>query len=152
MIIARIALMVALLSFLILPGQAWAAPQDEIYASLKSPTCTTDTLDKCQGEVAQKMRQEIQQKLSAGETKEQIIAYYVAQYGEGIRAVPKKQGFDLVAWVIPIVAVIGGGALIYLAVNRWTKNNAAKKKVKTKKRPVDAVDNKRIKDEINRYL
>ena len=33
---------------------------------------------------------------------------------------PPPHGFNLLAYVVPVLIVLGGGALIALAVRRWT--------------------------------
>ncbi len=39
--------------------------------------------------------------IGQGQNKDQIIAYFVGQYGEKMLAAPAKKGFNLVAWVVP---------------------------------------------------
>jgi cytochrome c-type biogenesis protein CcmH len=45
-------------------------------------------------------------------TKEQIKAALIDEYGEGVIAVPKKSGFDLTAYLVPVI----GGLLALIAV------------------------------------
>ena len=63
----------------------------------------------------------IEQKLAQGQTAEQIIQYFVVQYGEQVLASPPKRGFNLVAWVLPFVAILGGGGIIYIALKEWVR-------------------------------
>lgn len=63
----------------------------------------------------------IEQKLAQGESREQIIDYFVAQYGEQVLASPPKKGFNLVAWILPFVAILVGGGVIYIAVREWVR-------------------------------
>ncbi len=63
----------------------------------------------------------IEQKLAQGQSEEQIIQSFVAQYGEEVLASPPKRGFNLVAWVLPFVAILGGGGVIYIALKAWVK-------------------------------
>lgn len=151
----RTALLVFSLTFLSLPGQAWAALYNDIQASLICPACLDDrmTVAACNDSTAEQARQDIQQKLAAGQTKEQIIAGYVAQYGDIILAVPPKKGFNLLAWVMPIVATIGGTVLVYFAVTRWAKNHSGRKPAVDSTGPaIDSADEERLKEEIRKYL
>lgn len=68
---------------------------------------------------ADQMRATIAEKINSGLAKEQIIAFFVAQYGEKILAAPTKKGFNLTAWVIPFLALGVGGAVVYFAVAAW---------------------------------
>ncbi len=149
----RIVLIIIMLAYLIIPGIAVAATYDNIYASLKSPGHSGETLDKCGGSESEQIRQDIKQKLAAGQTKEQIIDYYVGIYGEEILAVPTKKGFNLTAWVIPPLAALTGIVLVYFALSGWVRNHGGRKQaLHTSGTYVDPVDEERLKEEIRKYL
>ena len=61
----------------------------------------------------------IEQKLAQGQSEEEIIQFFVAQYGEQVLAAPPKQGFNLMVWITPFAAILGGGGVIYLALKKW---------------------------------
>ncbi len=61
----------------------------------------------------------IGQKIDQGETKDQIIEYFVAQYGEGILAAPTKKGFNLTAWMAPFVVMALAAGIIYVVTVKW---------------------------------
>ncbi len=63
----------------------------------------------------------IEQKLAQGQSEEQIIQFFVAQYGEQVLASPPKRGFNLTAWVSPFAAIAAGGVAIYFALKKWVK-------------------------------
>ena len=63
----------------------------------------------------------IKQKLAQGQSEEQIIQFFVAQYGEQVLAAPPKRGFNLMAWVTPFVALLFGGGVIYIALKKWVR-------------------------------
>ncbi len=63
----------------------------------------------------------IEQKLAQGQSEEQIIQSFVAQYGEVVLASPPKRGFNLTAWISPYGAIAAGGGLIYFLVKKWVK-------------------------------
>lgn len=63
----------------------------------------------------------IGQKLDQGESKEQIIDYFVSQYGERVLSSPPKTGFNLVAWLLPFAAILAGGVVIYLSLKAWVR-------------------------------
>ncbi|MFC2003290.1 cytochrome c-type biogenesis protein CcmH [Chloroflexota bacterium] len=63
----------------------------------------------------------IEQKLAQGEPKAQIIQYFIAQYGEQVLAVPPKQGFNLIAWLLPVAALLLGGVVIQALLKNWLK-------------------------------
>ena len=61
----------------------------------------------------------IGEKLAQGQSEAEIIQFFVAQYGEQVLASPPKRGFNLVAWVLPFVAILAGGGIIYIALKKW---------------------------------
>lgn len=63
----------------------------------------------------------IEQKLSEGQSEEQIIQSFAAQYGEQVLATPTKRGFNLTAWLTPFAAILAGGGVIYIAMRKWVK-------------------------------
>ncbi len=63
----------------------------------------------------------IEQKLAQGQSGEEIIQFFVTQYGEQVLASPPKRGFNLVAWVLPFAAILGGGGVIYIALKAWVR-------------------------------
>ena len=78
-----------------------------------------------------------------GKTKTEILDYYTDQYGERVLAVPKAEGFNIFAWIAPIV-IFGLGLTIIFLYIRTSKNNLAPK--------VKADDTIAYSDEIEREL
>jgi cytochrome c-type biogenesis protein CcmH len=71
------------------------------------------------------MREVIAQKLVAGESKESIKTYFVQQYGDVVLGQPPREGFNLIAYIFPILAaVVGIGWVAYLVMS-WRKRQAA---------------------------
>ncbi len=65
------------------------------------------------------MRERIDTMLAHGMGRAEIIAYFRTQYGEKILSAPTTQGFNLLAWTMPFVALIVGGGLVVLMMGRW---------------------------------
>ncbi len=63
----------------------------------------------------------IQERINQGWSKEEIISYFVEQYGPKILAAPPKEGFNITAWVMPFVLIGAGAALILLLLRTWVK-------------------------------
>jgi cytochrome c-type biogenesis protein CcmH len=96
-----------------------------IDSSLMCPVCPAETIDQSQVPLAKQMRAIVREKLAAGESREQILAFFVERYGEGVLAAPRKKGFSLVAWVIPAVGVLLGLGAVVLAVRRMRRRGEA---------------------------
>ena len=81
------------------------------------PVCPASTIDQAQVPLARQIKALIRSKLAEGQTREEILDYLEESYGESgieILAVPKKTGFNIIAWVVPIIAFIMGGFILFL--------------------------------------
>ena len=94
--------------------------QRELESELICPTCHT-TLDQSNAPVAQQMKALIAQRIAAGDTRSEIERRLVAEYGRGVLARPDTHGFDLLAWALPIVALLGGAAVVGIVAWRWSR-------------------------------
>jgi cytochrome c-type biogenesis protein CcmH len=116
-------LVFALLAFaLIMPGAALASEERPTLAELESevmcPICNT-TLELSDSPAADQIRREITRGIEAGKTKSEIKADLVAQFGEGILAAPPREGFNLLAWVLPLAGGFAGAVGLAFAARRW---------------------------------
>ncbi len=68
------------------------------------------------------MRAEIDGMIRKGMSRAQIIAFYRHKYGEKVLSAPTTEGFNLLAWTMPFIALVLGGGLIALVVGRWRHN------------------------------
>ena len=66
-------------------------------------------------------RGEIVAMIQKGLSRAQIIAAFRHKYGEKVLSAPTTEGFNLLAWVVPYVAVGSGMVLILIAVARWRR-------------------------------
>lgn len=92
----------------------------------KNLMCTCDctmALYTCECGRAAEMRSEIQGMINQGMTKDQIIGSYVARFGEEILSAPTKKGFNLLAWIMPFLALLIVGALLYKRLKRWKRSS-----------------------------
>jgi cytochrome c-type biogenesis protein CcmH len=65
------------------------------------------------------MRRDIDRLIGEGKTRAQIISFYRAQYGEKVLSAPTTEGFNILAWTMPFIALAVGGGLMVVAVGRW---------------------------------
>ncbi|MFH1003288.1 MAG: cytochrome c-type biogenesis protein CcmH, partial [Chloroflexota bacterium] len=56
-----------------------------------------------------------------GKTGPEITALMVARYGEQVLSAPPKRGFNLTAWILPFVAILLGGVVVYSALVAWVR-------------------------------
>lgn len=120
----RVALLAALAAALVAAGSAAAADCPPTLSAVEGevicPTCNT-TLDLSNAPVADRMRVFIRQRIAAGDCKGEIKARLVDEFGPSVLAAPPREGFDLVAWLLPLAGLIGGAAVVGLLAVRWAR-------------------------------
>lgn len=91
----------------------------QISKGLYCPVCTGVPLDVCDTQACVQWRALIREKLLAGENEEQIRQYFVAQYGERVLGAPPPVGFNLSAYILPVLALLIGGVILFWTTRRW---------------------------------
>src|SRR5690606_31134674 len=74
--------------------------------------CPGLMLEVCPSPQAGLLRDSIRELAAAGEPANEIIEWMIARHGEEWRAVPKRSGGGLWAWLLPPVVLLGGAALV----------------------------------------
>ena len=116
----------------------------EVAAQLRCVVCQNLSVADSPSEMAGQMRAIIRERLAAGESPDAVQAYFVQRYGEWILLSPPRRGFNLLVWLLPLVAVAAGLAIVAILIARWTRRprGAAEPVV------VDAAMSERIRREV----
>ncbi len=107
---------------LIPAAHVFALTVGEITQSLTC-TCGCNMLvSACEGSMectpAKEITDQVTQMIEKGQSKEEIVQYFVATKGEQILAAPTKKGFNLTAWILPFLAIILGAGGIYFFIDK----------------------------------
>ena len=119
----RFAAVVAVALAFAAPAAACAHPrtsQSYLDGQVMCPTCHT-TLDMSEAPAAQQIKAEISKRIAQCWTARQIEDELIGNFGQGILAAPPHRGFDLLAWWLPIGAVLAGAAVLAVGVWRWSR-------------------------------
>jgi cytochrome c-type biogenesis protein CcmH len=129
LLLAALALMAAIWSWL-----ALAAPQQRtvdqrvknVASQLRCPVCQGESVAESPAPLAQQMRQVIREQVQVGKSDEEIVQYFASRYGEqNVVWSPPRQGFSLLAWIVPIVLLLGGLVLLFFVVRDWQAGSAS---------------------------
>ncbi len=93
----------------------------EVAGELMSPVCPGKLLHDCPSSEGAQLRELVRRKIFAGETKEQIVRYFVEVYGREVLPKPPAEGFYLTAWLLPFGGVLAGFGVVFVLVRAWTK-------------------------------
>ena len=96
---------------------------------LMCPVCPAQTIDQTEVPLAKQMRARVRELLAEGATRQEVLAWFAApeRYGPSVLAEPPRSGFNLIAWIVPGVAVLAaliGGTLILRAMRRPAPESA----------------------------
>ena len=112
-----------LLAVLAMAVPALSLTVNEVAREVRCPTCNTP-LDVSNSPAADRMKIFIADRIAKGDDKQEIIDALVVEFGRGGLATPPKPGFDLLAWIVPIVLVVGGLAAIPFVTRAWARRRA----------------------------
>lgn len=96
-----------------LPEGVTADEVNIVARELWCPLCSGVRLDACELKACEQMKEVIAIKLSEGEDLDSIRNYFVAQYGPQVLGEPPRQGFNWLAWILPVVALVAGGVFFW---------------------------------------
>ena len=91
----------------------------EISGELMCPVCEGQSVAESNAQLARDMRAVIKTKLLEGNTKEEIMDYFVSSYGETILASPPPKGFSVILWLLPVLSVLIGAAIILRTIHSY---------------------------------
>lgn len=83
---------------------------------LRCLVCRNESIDESNADLARDMRLLVRERLVAGDSDDEVIAFLVARYGEYVLLTPTATGANLVLWLAaPAMLLFGGGiAALYL--------------------------------------
>jgi cytochrome c-type biogenesis protein CcmH len=121
----------------------------ELEPQIMCPVCHT-TIDQSDSAIAQRMKSFIRGRIAAGDTASQIKDKLVAQFGPAVLANPPKKGFDLLVWVLPLVGVVGGAAVLGVLAWRWSRGRGAEQ-LRSAGGPLEPELEQRLDEELARF-
>ena len=102
------------------PSNSPAARSERLDNELACPVCVGESVADSNAPESRAIRIDIVKRIRGGQSDSDIRDAYVGIYGEHILLTPSNGGIGIVAWGIPIVALVLGGAGIVFAVRRWS--------------------------------
>ena len=83
--------------------------------------CTGESVAQSNSIEARAIRDDVVRRIGAGQPDAQIRNAYVTEYGERILLTPSNGGLGVVAWGLPVFALVLGASGIAMALRRWSR-------------------------------
>jgi cytochrome c-type biogenesis protein CcmH len=123
------AVAVVALAAVLAPGGGDAGSMDdrvrEIASGLRCPVCQNLSVADSPSRLAREMRSEIEARLRAGDTPDEVRGFFVTRYGEWVLLAPTREGLNLLPWLVPIAGVFLGLAVWVLLLRRRPRGEPA---------------------------
>lgn len=95
---------------------------NEIEGEVMCPVCGT-LLELADSPQARREKVFLAKLVAEGKSKAEVKDSLVAQYGEEVLAQPEASGFDLSAYLVPIVAILVAAVALAYSVLRWRRSS-----------------------------
>jgi cytochrome c-type biogenesis protein CcmH len=82
-----------------LADPALEARAREISRDIRCPVCQGESIDDSNAAISRDLRLIIRERITAGDTDDEVVAYIVARYGEFVLFNPPAAGSNLILWL-----------------------------------------------------
>jgi cytochrome c-type biogenesis protein CcmH len=96
-----------------------------ITAGLRCVVCQNQSVDESHAPLARDLRLLVRERITAGDTDDQVIAYVVARYGEFALLKPRFAVHTLVLWLAPLAILLAAIAYAMVRMRARTSAGAA---------------------------
>ena len=127
-----------ILALFLTVSPVWAVQPDEMLADpglearardisrdIRCPVCQGETIDDSNAPIARDLRIIIRERLVAGDSDEDVVAFIVARYGEGVLFNPPAEGANLILWLAGPALLLAGIGVAMAAGRRRVAPEAA---------------------------
>jgi cytochrome c-type biogenesis protein CcmH len=137
----------------VIPGAGSAAVQPraslpDVEDEVMCPTCGVPLINAFSPQ-AERERRFIRRQIALGKDKADIKQALVAEFGSDVLAVPRHDGFDLTAYVVPVAAMVIAALTLGFGALRWRRRG--RRVVSVPDLDLSDMDSQRLDRELSRY-
>ncbi len=97
-----------------LPNPAQEARAEAVGRQLRCLVCQNESIEDSGADLARDLRKIVRERVAAGDSDAQVIAWMVARYGDFVRLRPPFNAVTALLWLSPVLAVAIGLSLVLL--------------------------------------
>ena len=133
-------LMASPAAFAVQPDEIMGDPAKEARArdlsrELRCMVCQNQSIDDSEAPLARDLRLLVRERIAAGDSDAQVIDFLVARYGEFVLLKPRLTPHTLLLWLLPPLALAGGGLALWAHSRRRSKSAATEDQALVKLTP-----------------
>ena len=108
----------------ILPDAKLEERARHLSRELRCMVCQNQSIDDSDAPLARDLRLLVRERIASGDTDAQVIDFLVARYGEFVLLKPRFNSRTLLLWLLPPLALAGGGLALWANMRRRSGSNA----------------------------
>ena len=117
-------------AYAVQPDEIMADPAKESRArdlsrELRCMVCQNQSIDDSEAPLARDLRLLVRERIAAGDSDAQVIDFLVERYGEFVLLKPRLTPHTLLLWLLPPLALAGGGLALWVHGRRRAKSAIA---------------------------
>ena len=109
----------------IMSDPAMEARARDLSRELRCMVCQNQSIDDSEAPLARDLRLLVRERIAAGDSDAEVIDFLVARYGEFVLLKPRFNPHTLVLWLLPPLALAGGGLALWIHGRRRSKSSGA---------------------------
>ena len=94
----------------------------DLSRELRCMVCQNQSIDDSEAPLARDLRLLVRERIAAGDSDGQVIDFLVARYGEFVLLKPRLNAHTWLLWLLPPLALAGGGIALWLNSRRRLKS------------------------------
>ena len=117
-------------AYAVQPDEIMSDPAKEARArdlsrELRCMVCQNQSIDDSDAPLARDLRLLVRERIASGDSNRQVIDFLVARYGEFVLLKPRFSPHTLLLWLLPPLALAGGGLALWLYSRRRSNAGGA---------------------------
>ena len=108
----------------IMSDPAMEARARDLSRELRCMVCQNQSIDDSEAPLARDLRLLVRERIAAGDTNAKVLDFLVARYGEFVLLKPRLEPHTLLLWLLPPLALAGGGLALWTHGRRRARSAA----------------------------
>jgi cytochrome c-type biogenesis protein CcmH len=109
----------------IMSDPAKEARARDLSRELRCMVCQNQSIDDSDAPLARDLRLLVRERIAGGDSDSQVIDFLVARYGEFVLLKPRFTPHTLLLWLLPPLALAGGGLALWFYSRRRSNNSGS---------------------------